>query len=88
MHFEIQIQYETNWVTLILYESEEVDQAKFYCDRALMSFKVNARVVEMPEEEIVYEKFYNQRLDPDARDYDDNWESEDDLEADWAREGF
>ena len=87
MSYSIQIFMHPEWKDLILYEAEEVDRAVIYCHRALMNFKVNARIMG-PDGEIVYEKFYNRQEDPDYRDWErDPW-VEDDVEVDWRKAGF
>ena len=87
MAFSIQIYMHPEWQHLILYESDDADRASVYCDRAMINFKVKARVIG-PEGEIVYEKFYNQRDDPDYRDWDAEENLEDDVTVDWRKAGF
>lgn len=89
MGFAVQIFMDNQWYTLLLYESDSVDRAAAYCDRALMNFKVNARIMG-PDDEIVYEKFYNPQDDPDYRpsyDYGEEEEIER-FDIDWREAGF
>ena len=71
------MQDERAWYVVATLADEEIDQASFYCNRAVRVLRSNSRAIGS-DGEVVYEAFYN---DPDAI-------KEDNIKIRWQQAGF
>lgn len=85
--YRLEIRTPSGWRPLAEYE--ELWDVHPACDRAMMSEKCSARVVEVVGgwiENVVYERHYNIRLDPDENWRDEFKENYDEIR--WQEAGF
>ncbi len=82
-HYVLEVNQPMGWVTLCHFSKDHLDSAVAYCRLYTMSEKSAVRLRE--DQNIVYEAFYDHRLDPDARDWDDGRE---DFDISWQECGF
>jgi len=87
--YTLQVQTETGWMPLCHYDEDRLDSAIRSCHNAVLTEKSACRVIENDNGNIVLEKFYNRDEDREARDWDDDWEEEqEDLGLSWQDDGF
>ena len=88
----IEILIDGYWLSLIRCGFDSVNEAKEYCDRAMMNFRENGRITYVypnGEHAIVYRKRYNPRADPDFYGDYDEWECIDcENDISWKEAGF
>lgn len=84
--YTLEINQPVGWIAVCTFEDHLLEIGAAFCRRYALSEKAPTRLVE--DEVIVYEAFYDRRLDPDARDWPEAVEPYDEFDLDWQKHGF